>query len=251
MTNNFSFTAETDLTQPDRKRQLNRKLFKIVAPRYDLITRLLSLGQDRRWKKNLINLFPQQKLPLCVDLACGTGDLSILLHERFKNAQIIGIDITPAMLVRARELDTSHAIDYLIGDMMRIPVKDNSVDIITGGYALRNAPDLTDTLAMIYAKLRPGGIASFLEFSRSNIFALQALQMSILIFWTSVCGLLIHGNPRVYNYIPASLKLFPNLEKLKQLTESLGFVGFCVKKYLMGTMTIVTFRKPKKELHYD
>lgn len=245
MTNNFSFSVEKDLTQSGRKRQLNRKLFEIVAPRYDLITRLLSLGRDRIWKKALISLLPHKKDPLCIDLACGTGDLSILLHKRFESAQIIGIDLTSDMLVRAKKLSVNNDICYLVGDMMRIPVKDSSVDIITGGYALRNAPDLGATLTMIYTKLKPGGVASFLEFSRSDNTALQAFQISILTVWTSICGFLIHGNPRVYNYIPASLKLFPNLDELRQLTKSLGFVNFSVKKYLMGTMTIVTFKKPE------
>lgn len=248
MTTNFSFSAEKDLAQSDRKRQLNRKLFNIVAPRYNLITRLLSLGRDHRWKKTLVNSLPEKESPLCIDLACGTGDLSILLHQRFKNAQVIGIDITPAMLLLAREIDTSHGIHYLIGDMMHLPVEDNAADIITGGYALRNAPDLVDTLTMIYQKLKPGGVASFLEFSRSKKIVFQALQMKILIFWTSICGFVVHGNRSIYNYIPASLKLFPNLEELEQLSKSIGFKSFCVNKYVMGTITILTFKKPEERV---
>lgn len=251
MARKFSFHSEKDLTQSNEKRRLNRKLFTIVAPRYDLITRLLSFGRDRTWKKKLVNALPKKNNVTCVDLACGTGDLCVLLAERFQQGRVVGLDLTPAMLQRAQQNTTKCNIDYLQGDMMQLPIQSNSLDIITGGYALRNAPNLVNTLAMIYSTLKPGGVASFLEFSRSAKPWLGFLQMSVLTFWSNLCGLMVHGNRKVYGYIPASLKLFPHLDELKHLTESLGFIHFRSKKYLTGTITVVTFEKPIQALTHE
>ncbi len=242
MTNKFTFNSVDDFTQAKLKRDLNRKLFTIVAPRYNLITRLLSFGNDRKWKKQLVSGLPKNDKATCVDLACGTGDLCALLKQHAQHGCIIGLDLTPAMLQLAQLQNNN--INYLRGDMMQLPFQDNSIDIFTGGYALRNAPDLDKTLAMIFSKIKPGGTANFLEFSRSSKPWLAFFQISILTAWANLCGILVHANRKVYDYIPASLKWFPPLEKLKKLTESQGFIQFQSKAYLTGVITLVSFKKP-------
>ncbi|MDA3873151.1 MAG: class I SAM-dependent methyltransferase, partial [Kiritimatiellae bacterium] len=92
------------LQDPESKRLYNRNLFREVAPRYDLITRILSFGRDAAWKRWMLNQLPHQSPGSILDLACGTGDITRALHQRYPHAKVIGLDLTPEMLTLAREL---------------------------------------------------------------------------------------------------------------------------------------------------
>lgn len=129
--------------------------------------------------------------------------------------------------------------------MQQLPVPDNSVDWITGGYALRNAPDLSALLKNIYLKLKPGGKAAFLDFSKPACPRKAAFQAKILTFWTRMWGIFLHGNSDVYGYIPASLALFPNVEEIKTLILSMGFANFSFREYFGGFTGLIQFTKPE------
>src|SRR5262245_24978332 len=125
------------IATPDGKRRYVRTLFATIAHRYDLITVLLSYGQDRRWKRRLVALAK----PLAGERACvhptGTGVISSLLPERLFRA--VGLDLTPGMIYLAK---TKHAsrqgLAFLVGDMLALPFPPQSFDLITTGYGLRN-----------------------------------------------------------------------------------------------------------------
>ncbi|TVR67707.1 MAG: methyltransferase domain-containing protein, partial [Spirochaetaceae bacterium] len=103
--------GEDELASPDRKLRYNRRLFAVVAPRYDLVTRLLSLGRDAAWKRMLLEMLPPDQewsradagRPAVLDLACGTGDITVLLARRYPRGAVLGLDLTEEMLVRARD----------------------------------------------------------------------------------------------------------------------------------------------------
>ncbi len=102
MSSMFALEPKTHLNDPHRKRTFNTRVFTEVAPRYDTITRLLSFGRDRIWKDRLIAMLPPAQAPVCLDLACGTGDLARRLLCRYPGGNVIGIDRTAAMIERAR-----------------------------------------------------------------------------------------------------------------------------------------------------
>ena len=101
------------LADPGRKRELNVDLFRVVAPRYDAVTRVLSFGRDRRWKARMVESLPPVKAPRCLDLACGTGDLSFLLAARYPDGQIVGLDLTEAIKTERYE-DAARARDEIL-----------------------------------------------------------------------------------------------------------------------------------------
>jgi demethylmenaquinone methyltransferase/2-methoxy-6-polyprenyl-1,4-benzoquinol methylase len=180
-------TAET-------KRLYNRELFREVAPRYDLVTRILSFGRDAAWKRALISRLSSENVHRILDLACGTGDLTRALAVRFPDAEVTGLDLTPEMLARASGNDR---IVWKQGDMCDTGLPDGSIDLVTGGYALRNAPDLDTALDEIHRVLRPGGELAVLDFSASSRPLFRALHFGLLMFWGSLWGLLLHGKPSV------------------------------------------------------
>ncbi len=217
------------LVDPERKRRLNLRLFTVVAPRYDLITRLLSLGRDRVWKDRLIGMLPDLEAPVCLDLACGTGDLTVRLGQRYPQGKVAGIDLTPAMIERARQrfAGSGNQLSFEVGDLARTGRPDGSADIVVGGYALRNAGDLDEALAEIFRLLKPGGHAAFLDFSKPPGLVGRLVHYPLLKAWGGFWGLLLHGRPSVYGYIADSLAAYPDR---KQLAGRLRAAGFRLEK---------------------
>src|SRR5258705_9027194 len=127
------------IATPDGKRRYVRALFATIADRYDFITVALSYGQDRRWKRRLIELASPGPGARALDLATGTGDLAFALAAR--GARVVGLDITLRMIELARAKRGGAA--FLVGDMLALPFPGASFDLVTTGYGLRNVPNLT------------------------------------------------------------------------------------------------------------
>ena len=234
--------ADFDLRRPASKRDYNRRVFRAVAPRYGAVTRLLSFGMDALWKRTLVAWLPRRPgagatpaakpprpsaaaIPRALDLACGTGDISLLLARRFPEGRIEGLDLSPAMLARARRRRGAGQVRFRLGDLGRLPYPAESFHLVTGGYALRNAPDLKKCLREVFRVLRQGGTAAFLDFNRSPVPWLGRLQVRLLALWGGLWGLLLHGNPEVYSYIAETLALFPDRARFEALLRELGFRG--------------------------
>jgi demethylmenaquinone methyltransferase/2-methoxy-6-polyprenyl-1,4-benzoquinol methylase len=200
------------------KMAFNVWMFSIAASRYDLGTRCLSLGQDACWKRQLLELLPRSdELLSFLDLACGTGDVALLIKERYPNSWVQGVDLSADMLLKARLKPKANQVSFTQADMCRLPVASNSVDVVTGSYALRNAGDLNEALAEIGRVMKPGGIGIFLDFNKLPGSIPSCLQYVLIKFWGSLWGTLLHLNPSVHGYIADSLKQFPSGPDLIEL----------------------------------
>src|SRR5450759_4521728 len=111
--------ARERLSDPQQKRELNEQIFRLVAPRYNAITRLLSFNRDHVWEDRMVDSLPPKAAPVCLDLACGTGDLTFRLASKYPDGHIIGLDLTESMLERARVRCTAPHIRFRRGDMGR------------------------------------------------------------------------------------------------------------------------------------
>lgn len=232
------------LGSADKKKYFNEEMFSIIAPRYDFITRLFSFWQDASWKRDLIADLPEKISPACLDLACGTGDMAFLLAEKYPKGEIIGLDLTEDMLQLARQRSRYPNLRFVKGDMGQLDIAPETIDVITGGYALRNAPDLAQTVVEIYRVLKPGGIAAFLDFSKPKTAWAQKLEYYILKGWTGLWGILLNGNHEVYSYIAESLNAFPNRQELKRMFEQQGFSILISRLHFLGiTETLIVQKK--------
>ena len=243
MNRKVSYKTHGALETPDRKREYNLRLFTEVAPRYDLINRILSFGRDAAWKKKLIGFLPVVPAPRCLDAACGTGDLAGLLLNRFPDAHITAVDLTPTMLDIARRRHRGAPIHFVQGDMGRLDIPDGHLDLLTGGYALRNAPDLNAFLLEIHRVLKPGGTAAFLDFSRPDSAWMAAFYFALLKFWGGLWGLLLHRDPHVYGYIAESLKRFPSRKNLHNILKRNGFILKRTRRCFAGAVEIIVVEK--------
>ncbi|NND98838.1 MAG: ubiquinone/menaquinone biosynthesis methyltransferase [Pirellulaceae bacterium] len=240
----FDLKANEWLDQPDRKRQYNVALFDEVAPKYDFVTQALSLGRDSTWKRKLIAALPPADRPQCLDLACGTGDLCFGLADKYPNGSVVGVDICESMLDVARSRFQRDNLQFQIGDMSAMTIPSQSIDIVTGSYALRNAPTIESVLDEITRVLKPGATAAFLDFSKPPNQFVQTTQHSVLLAWGGFWGLALHANPEVYAYIARSLRQFPDRQQLHKLLTERGFERIESERFYFGWIELLTFHQP-------
>ena len=156
-----------------------RRLFTDIAGIYDRMNLLLSLGLDHVWRRKALRLIPPCHPRHIIDLATGTGEMAFRLSDRFLEANVIGIDLTPAMLNIARSKNTSTRVTFAEADAraFRAPLacRDASVDLVTCAFGFRNFPDRAAALHECARTLRPGGLMLVLEFFRPRNSVLRAL----------------------------------------------------------------------------
>jgi ubiquinone/menaquinone biosynthesis methyltransferase len=232
----FRLHARDFLGTPDGKKHFNEKHFAESAPRYDIATRGLSLFQDRSWKRQLIAALPDLEDPTCVDVACGTGDVTFMLADRYGEGAFIGVDLTAEMIEIARQRNLCSKTRFICGDMCNLPMHDATVDLITGSYAIRNAPDLRDALMEYRRVLKPGGTLAILDFCKPDSRVLQRIQFQLLRFWGGLWGLLLHANPEVHGYISKSLQSFPDARSLQRIYVDAGFRLIHSRRHFGGMM---------------
>lgn len=235
---------DKQIDSPDKKRHFNERHFTEAASRYDIATRAMSLGRDQSWKQQLVAALPEISEPLCVDLASGTGDVAFMLGARFPQGRITGIDLTADMVTLAEQRNRFENVSFSCQNMAETSFADASVDIVTGSYALRNAPDLAMGLQEVHRILKPGGRAAFLDFSKSSRPDMQAIQYWLLKCWCGLWGTLLHGNPTIHAYIADSLKQFPPRDDYHQMVRSTGFVIVASQLFYFGMLELVVIRKP-------
>jgi len=243
MKRNFTLKMHDYIHRPEGKRQFNEAMFGEIAPRYDFITRALSFRRDTKWKDDLLEKLPDIESPNCLDLACGTGDITFRLAQKYPQGRVVGLDLTEAMVALARPQNSFDNVEFIIGDMSRTEFADESFDVITGGYALRNAPELNRALKEIHRVMKRGGTGAFLDFSKPGSKVLQSLELLALRVWGGFWGIVLHRNAEVYTYIAASLKQFPDSGQLKSLLKENGFGNIRSKKHFLGMTETVIFKK--------
>lgn len=243
MSPRFDLKIGDHIHLPRGKRHYNERHFTEAAPRYDLATRAMSLGRDAAWKKSLVAALPDAPSPLCIDVACGTGDLSVLLAEKYPGGEIVGLDLTGPMLDRARERHPPPNVRFTRQDMGAMGIASGSADVVTGAYALRNAPELRTTLDEVRRILKPGGVAAFLDFARPASRCLGVPEYWLLRTWCGFWGMTLHANPEIHGYIAPSLKLFPDRSQLRALFADRGLELTASRSFFLGIVELLVFRK--------
>jgi len=229
------------ITSRDKKQWYVNRMFAIIAPRYDFITRFLSYGMDGSWKAKLVRMLALRGDEHVLDIACGTGDITFALGKDLPRGKAVGLDITQGMLDIAEDKRCDARIEnvsFVRGDIMKLPFPDASFDCVTGGYALRNVPDLPGALTEIARTLKPGGRLYSLDFGHPPLRLYRWLYLKYLIVVGSGLGLVLHGDPDTYRYIPESLKLYPGQRGTRDLMQKLGFTDTGFHEFMGGIMAI-------------
>ncbi|HEY6623403.1 MAG TPA: ubiquinone/menaquinone biosynthesis methyltransferase [Acidimicrobiales bacterium] len=207
--------GEADLPTGDEKTALVRSMFDAIAPRYDLVNRLMTFGLDIRWRKQSVEALALPVGSRVLDLACGTGDFLQIL--RSQGLIPIGVDLSWGMLAAN---GTGEPLAQ--ADVSALPVADGSVDGITCGYALRNFTDLRDAFGELGRVVRPGGRISLLEVAEPEHGLLLVGHRTWFRHVVPVIGALLSDGD-AYRYLPKSTAYLPPTTELRSMLQHSGF----------------------------
>ena len=202
-----------------------REVFHSVAPRYDLMNDLMSLGAHRAWKRGFVHAIGAGPRDTLLDLAAGTGDVALAARERGAGRVVLS-DVNPAMLsvAQGRALDRGlvEGLAFLCADAERLPLPDRSVEKVSIAFGLRNCTDKAAVLREARRVLRPGGRFHCLEFSRVEVAALAPLYDTWSFHVLPALGARVAGDADSYRYFAESIRTFPDREALADMLRDAG-----------------------------
>ncbi|HEV2580694.1 MAG TPA: ubiquinone/menaquinone biosynthesis methyltransferase [Ktedonobacteraceae bacterium] len=224
----IKFSLEEKFSETGGKRPYVRRLFGRIARVYDPMNRLMSFGQDRRWRAFAARYLALGTGQLGLDLGTGTADLSIAVIRRSgPGTRMIGMDITPEMLeVGRRKLERmglQDVIDLRVGDAEHIDLPDDCVDGCCSAFTVRNLTDIRQGFREMLRVVRPGGRVVCLEISHPPGAVFGALFHFYFYKLAPLFGTILGKAAEEYNYLPQSLTNFPDAPSLKRIMEEVGW----------------------------
>ena len=226
------FTMPETLPEGEEKVAAVRGMFDAIAPRYDLVNRIMTFRMDVRWRKRTVRSLGLRPGALVVDLACGTGDLCRELAAQ--GARPIGVDLSFGMLAAART-----EAPLLQGDALRLPLPNGAADAVTCGFALRNFASLPPFFAELARTVRPGGRVALLEVAEPPN---RLLRFGHGIYFGKIVPLVggLLSDPAAYRYLPRSVAYLPEpATMLSQLADA-GFADVDRRLLSVGIAQLIT-----------
>jgi demethylmenaquinone methyltransferase/2-methoxy-6-polyprenyl-1,4-benzoquinol methylase len=213
-------------------------LFGAIAPRYDLINDIQSLGLHRHWKNMLVRMVDVKAGAKALDLCCGTGDIAFALTRA--GAEVIGLDFSPAMLevARGRAQRTGSATQFIAGDAQHIPFEDATFDIVTVGYGLRNLSSWERGLEEMYRVAKPGGRILSLDFGKPESRLWRGIYFAYLKMAVPIMGKIFCNDFEAYAYILESLKVYPGQRAVTEKLKSLSCRQVVQRDLIGGAMSL-------------
>lgn len=224
-----------------------KRMFDSIAHKYDLLNHTLSLGFDKGWRrKGIARLRPFSPQSI-LDIATGTGDLAISMYKTLKPRHIIGADISEGMMDigRKKVADAGYAdhISFEYQDSMDLSYPDNTFDAVTAAFGIRNFEDIEKGIAEMYRVLKPGGHLMILELSTPESFPMKQLYTIYSKTVIPTLGRLFSKQKEAYNYLPASIKAFPQGKVMTGLLTHKGFENAQVHTFTFGICSLYTANK--------
>lgn len=202
-------------------------VFSRVASKYDVMNDLMSVGIHRIWKDAMMDWLAPRPGQRLLDVAGGTGDVAFRFLKRAPGASAVVCDMTEPMLIegrkRAEAESMAQSLDWVVGDAMALPFPDNSFDVYTISFGIRNVTRIPDALRDAYRVLRPGGRLMVLEFSQIPNDLLQKAYDLYSFNVIPAMGQIVAGDRASYQYLVESIRKFPDQETFAQMIREAGF----------------------------
>ena len=235
----------------NQKQEKIVSMFDEIASTYDMTNRVLSMGIDKSWRKKgcdkTLELLDRNKDLTVLDVACGTGDMLQWWKDRGEAAGVtfkrfIGVDPSEGMLEVAKE-KVDYA-EFIVAKAQDMPIEENTADILSISYGIRNVVDRQEAINEFYRVLKPGGMVVILEFTKRDK---SGLKGKIVDFYMHkilpTIGGLVSRNYEAYRYLPDSIEGFLTTEMLQQELESAGFTMQYTQAFSMGISTLLIAKK--------
>ena len=230
------------MTRSTPKREQVETMFNHIAPTYDRLNHILSLGIDRRWRRKAVDALKPFSPSTILDIATGTGDFAILAARRLEPDRIIGVDISERMMAvgeqKVKEEELDNVIFFMKDDSTKLSFESNTFDAVTVSYGARNFDDLEAGLHEMFRVLVPGGHLMLVELTTPPHFPMNLLFNIYSHIVMRLVGRLISHDNSAYTYLPQSMAAFPQAEELVPLLRSCGFSEVQFKRFTFGLSTM-------------
>ena len=230
--------------QGQERAQYVQSMFARIAGRYDLMNRLMTAGQDIKWRRYVIQ---QARLPengRLLDIATGTGDIALEGLQQTAGLQAVGGEFTVEMMQAGKQLPERQPIQWVGSDTLALPFPDNTFDAVTSGFLMRNVIDVPGAFREQMRVTKPGGHVVVLESSPPKKNLLRPFILIHLNHVIPLLGKLITGESDAYRYLPDSTQQFKSPDVLADIMRETGFQDVQYKLFMFGTVAIHTGRKP-------
>ncbi|MFC5739735.1 bifunctional demethylmenaquinone methyltransferase/2-methoxy-6-polyprenyl-1,4-benzoquinol methylase UbiE [Sinirhodobacter huangdaonensis] len=222
----------------DAKAGMVHGVFSRVASKYDIMNDLMSMGIHRIWKDAMMDWLAPRPGQRLLDVAGGTGDVAFRFLKRAPGATATVCDMTESMLIegqkRAEAEDMAERLSWVVGDAMELPFEDNTFDVYTISFGIRNVTRIPDALREAYRVLRPGGRIMVLEFSQIPNDMLQSLYDAYSFNVIPVMGQIVANDRDSYQYLVESIRKFPTQEIFASMIREAGFEHVKYRNLTMG-----------------
>ncbi|MDQ7052700.1 MAG: bifunctional demethylmenaquinone methyltransferase/2-methoxy-6-polyprenyl-1,4-benzoquinol methylase UbiE [candidate division KSB1 bacterium] len=222
----------------EEKAHFVRNMFDRISPKYDLMNRIMTFGQDVRWRRLAIDLAALPENGALLDIACGTGDLAIEAM-RCKPTLVVAADFSLNMIRLGRQKANPHkAIRFIAADGLQMPFRDDVFDAVVTGFSMRNVVDVDRFIREMARVVRPGGKVVILEITplKSSL-----MKRGFHLYFQKIVpflGGIIAGDREAYTYLPQSVEVFIPADELKQRMEAARLRNVQYKKLNLGTVAL-------------
>lgn len=230
--------------QGQERAQYVQNMFARIAGRYDRMNRLMTFGQDLKWRRYVI---AQARLPhngRLLDIATGTGDIAYEALRQQPGITAVGGDFTIEMMQVGRQIPARHPILWTTADTLALPFPNNSFNAVTSGFLMRNVMDVPGAFREQMRVTQPGGYIVVLESSPPKDNLLKPFIRIHLNYIIPTLGRLVSGNADAYRYLPDSTQAFKGPEELAEIMRQTGLIDVSYKLFMFGTIAIHVGRKP-------
>lgn len=218
------------------------RMFDTIAPAYDRMNRLMTLGLDLRWRRKALKMLAAYRPRTVLDVACGTGDLSLLIHKIVKPEKITGIDLSDGMLEVARrkrdEAGLQECIAFERQDCLALTFPDASCDAVTVAFGVRNFQQLRRGISEMYRVLQRGGVLMIIELSTPVRFPFDRLYRFYAGKIIPCLGRLLTHDKQAYTYLPRSIEMVPQREEMTDILRESGFEKTRYIPFTFGVCTV-------------
>ena len=219
-----------------------RDMFDSIAPKYDLLNRLLSLRQDVHWRKKMVSAMVIPEGGQVLDVACGTGDVVMeICRQKGPRVHVIGVDFSANMLSLSREKTRHHppgTVSLVAGDALALPVESASVHAITIAFGIRNIQNKALALEAFYQSLIPGGMLLVLELATPRKSRLRDAYLTYFQKVLPLIGRFFSHHHFAYSYLPDSVSRFPSSETFMNLMKAAGFTQITCHRLTLGVANL-------------
>lgn len=224
--------------QGQERAEYVQAMFARIAGRYDVMNRLMTAGQDVRWRRAVIAAAALPEDGRLLDIATGTGDIAFEAWQRVPGLQAVGGDFTVEMMRAGQRLSNRHAIQWVGADTLALPFPDDAFDAVTSGFLMRNVIDVPGALREQVRVTRPGGRIVILESSPPKDNLLRPFIRFHLNTIIPTLGRLISGESDAYRYLPDSTQQFRGPEELAGNMRAAGLSDVAYRLFMFGTVAI-------------